>query len=496
MEPQDQQPKRDWSLYFCNQPPVQLDTSANHHLFYGELRSNPVRLEGGSDPYCSIWMDTEPARFKSCNSRSFAMDARIRLDNLKSGSNSPLPYCAMDGTLYRYNCQEDLWDSEPREEESALDLVELLDVEDDVEDEERWLYEPPKKQVVVEKTESALKWCRHVLDNPSPEMEAACCLLIHRLDQRSSSQFYRRPAVFHHTANATVGSPMDKSSTVSTTQSTSGSLDNNELSITHDSINTNDRLADITDVHIMARIQEASLRKDYVSTPAAASPRRSPESPVMLPSYFNTTAENFDDFTPGNKTEASSSSGLQPGLSSLSSSSCQSPTSVAKQNCQSPKLARLQQQVTQFKLLKLAQNQATSPGRTRSPLRTSLRSLQAVRNSRSLETDDCHPADQILHLSSGVSSTRMGSSCWSPSLSAASMNSSVSLRSGKGSSIQVPAMKRVQRSQSLSPCRIPHPAKGYLTVRDRVFASPERPTTVAWARNAPSAHLRKTSLVN
>lgn len=45
---------------------------------------------------------------------------------------------------------------------------------------------------------------------------------------------------------------------------------------------------------------------------------------------------------------------------------------------------------------------ATSPGRTRSPLRTSLRSLQAVRNSRSSETDDCHPADQILHLSSGL----------------------------------------------------------------------------------------------
>ncbi|GLD46952.1 SLAIN motif-containing protein-like protein [Lates japonicus] len=453
MELQDHQLKSDWSRYFCNQPPVQLDTSANHHLFYGELRSNPVRLEGGSDPYCSIWMDTEPARFKSCNSRSFAMDARIRLDNLKSGSNSPLPYCAMDGTMYRYNCQEDLWDSEPREEESALDLVELLDVEDDVEDEERWLYESPKKQVVVEKTESALRWCRHVLDNPSPEMEAACCHLIHRLDQRSSSQFYRRPAVFHHTANATVGSPMDKSSTVSTTQSTSGSLDNNELSITHDSINTNYRLADITDVHIMARIQEASLRKDYVSTPVAASPQKSPESPMMLPSYFNTTAENIDDFTPGNKAEASSSSGLQPGLSSLSSYLCQSPTSVAKQNCQSPKLARLQQQVTQFKLLKLAQNQ-------------------------------------------GVSSTRMGSSCWSPSLSAASMNSSVSLHSGKGSSIRVPAMKRVQRSQSLSPCRIPHPAKGYLTVCDRVFASPERPTTVAWARNAPSAQRRKTSLVN
>lgn len=46
---------------------------------------------------------------------------------------------------------------------------------------------------------------------------------------------------------------------------------------------------------------------------------------------------------------------------------------------------------------------ATSPGRTRSPLRTSLRSLQAVRNSRSLETDECQPADsQITQPASGM----------------------------------------------------------------------------------------------
>lgn len=35
----------------------------------------------------------------------------------------------------------------------------------------------------MEKKESAFKWCRHVLDNPSPEMEAACCALIKMLDQ-------------------------------------------------------------------------------------------------------------------------------------------------------------------------------------------------------------------------------------------------------------------------------------------------------------------------
>ncbi|XP_056253930.1 SLAIN motif-containing protein-like [Seriola aureovittata] len=477
MEVQDQL-KSDWSRYFCNQSPMEIDTSANYCLLCSDLRSNSVKLESSSDPYSSTWTDTEPARFKSCNSRSFAMDARIRLDHLKSGCKSPSPCCAMDGPLYNYNCQKDILDTEPKEEESALDLVELLDVDDDEQDEESWLYESPKKQVTVEKTESALTWCRHVLDNPSPEMEAACRLLINRLDERSSSHFYRRPAVFHHTD--TVCSFMDKSS-VNTTRHTSDSLDNSDLSNSHDSINTNYRLDDITDVHIMARIQEASLRQDYVSTPAAASPWRSPESPAMLPCYFNTTLENVDDFTPGNKTEVSSSSRWQPARLSLSSSSS-SPTSAAEQNCQSPNLARLHQQVTQFKLLKLAQNQ----GRTRSPARTSLRSLQAVRNSRSLDTDSCHPADEIVHPPSGVSSTRMGSSHWSPSLSAASMNSSVLLQSVRDSSVRVPAMKRLQRSQSLSPCRIPHPAKGYLSVHGRVFASPERSTVVAWARNAPS----------
>lgn len=127
--------KSDWSLYFCNQPATEFDTGAKRHLLCSELPSSPVRLEGNSDPYSSIWEDTEQARAKS-NNRSFAMAARKRLDSLKSGCNSPLPCCTMDEMLCNY---KDLWDSEEsQEEESALDLVELLDVEDDVQDEESW----------------------------------------------------------------------------------------------------------------------------------------------------------------------------------------------------------------------------------------------------------------------------------------------------------------------------------------------------------------------
>lgn len=194
-----------------------------------------------------------------------------------------------------------------------------------------------------------------------------------------------------------------------------------------------------------------------------ASFRRNQEPPGMFASSVTTTAENTDDFTTGNKTEASSSTCWQQCSQSLNCS----PQQSAKQGCQSPKLTRLHQQVTQFKLLRLAQSQGTqhaqchicmsvddiqfinnynfigmgffvpclhhflsdlsvlqntsfvhvfllivphtmssystkpvtlshmfAAGRTRSPLRTSLRTLQAVRNSRSLEADDCQPTEQ------------------------------------------------------------------------------------------------------
>ncbi|XP_051793174.1 SLAIN motif-containing protein-like isoform X1 [Acanthochromis polyacanthus] len=445
--------------------------SVNHHLLCSEFSRSCVQLEGSSDAYCNIWTDAEPARFKSCSNRSFAMDARIRLDNLKAGCNSPSPCCASDRALYSFRGEKDIMDSEEtQEEQSALDLVEILDIEDDVQDEESWLYESPRKQSIEENRESALRWCRHVFDNPSPEMEAACRVLMNVLDQKSSHPFYRRPGLLHHAASVS-----EDSSSISTTHNASDTSDHNELNISNDSITASYRLQDITDVHIMARIQEASLRQDYISMPATASPKRSTESPVMFSSGFSATAENTDDFTPRHKTEASSSSCWQSGVPSRSSCPYQSAATAAMQGCQSPRLARLHQQVTQFKLLKLAQNQA-SPGRMRSPLRTSLRSLQAVRNSRSLETDDCQAADQITHPPTGTSSTRMGSSYWSTSRSPAPLNSSV----------RTAAIKKLQRSQSLSPCRIPHPAKGYLSVHRRVFASPERPTSAAWARNLPS----------
>lgn len=123
----------DWSQYDL---PA---TGVNHRLLFSELKSSCVWPQGSFDAPCNIWTATEPARVKTCSSQSFAMDARIRLDSLKSGCNPPLPYCATKRMLYNSNCGKELWDSEEsQKEESALDLVEILDIEDDEQDEESW----------------------------------------------------------------------------------------------------------------------------------------------------------------------------------------------------------------------------------------------------------------------------------------------------------------------------------------------------------------------
>ncbi|XP_010293723.1 PREDICTED: SLAIN motif-containing protein-like, partial [Phaethon lepturus] len=64
-----------------------------------------------------------------------------------------------------------------------LDEARVLELENCNEEEDSWLYVSPRKSTTDQKTDSPLKWCRQVLDNPSPETEAACRTLINRLDQ-------------------------------------------------------------------------------------------------------------------------------------------------------------------------------------------------------------------------------------------------------------------------------------------------------------------------
>lgn len=122
MELEDQTDS-DLSLYFRNQPLVALEKGF-------------VRLDDNCYPYCNIWMDCERVVVKSCNNRSFAADARLRLESLKSGYNSALTRWAVDSMLD--NCRDQKDGEQTQEEESALDCVELLEVGEEAQDEENW----------------------------------------------------------------------------------------------------------------------------------------------------------------------------------------------------------------------------------------------------------------------------------------------------------------------------------------------------------------------
>lgn len=379
-------------------------------------------MDGNSNPCSNYWTQS--------HSGSYAVDARIRLETLKSGSSSPVPTSSVNGSMYSYNYSKDIWEI-GLSEVSALDSLDLIDVERLEDNEESWLYVSPKGAAFVE---PAVSWCRHVLDNRTSEMEAACRQLINRLNLKLSCQ-HRSPGL-QQTASFSFDSSVDQTF-FSSTISSSGN-DDSDQDMSSDS---RYRLQNITDVYDMARIQEASLRQEYVSTP------KGPESPLRLPPRSNTTATHTSNIIHRKITGPS-----------YNHSSVPTKTAAAKQ-CLSPKVTKLHQ----YKELKRAQNQGSS-SRTSSPLRTSLRSLQAVRSSRSLDIDDFN-LDQILHSRPGVSPAKTSSVSRSSSHLTQHLlhpDSSIQVRST--------AIKRCQRSHSLSPCRIPHPPP---SSSDRGFASPQ-----------------------
>ncbi|XP_051954049.1 SLAIN motif-containing protein 2-like isoform X2 [Xyrauchen texanus] len=196
-------------------------------------------------------------------------------------------------------------------ETSVLDEVEILDLEDMdclYEEEDSWLYEA-KLNSPLQKALSPIMWCRQALDNPSPDMESAKRSLIHRLDLTMSAN--KRRSLYNSSYSPQVGygspystnaanspyssgfnSPSSTPSRVpivkqlvlpGSTSQQRGSADRNaqavspqssvdsELSTSEmdeDSVgsSTTYKLNDVTDVQILARMQEESLRQEYAAT--------------------------------------------------------------------------------------------------------------------------------------------------------------------------------------------------------------------------------------
>ncbi|XP_040913506.1 SLAIN motif-containing protein 1a isoform X1 [Toxotes jaculatrix] len=220
-------------------------------------------------------------------------------------------------------------DSDAAGATTVLDEVDILDLNTvlPVGEPDSWLYVSPKAKLQGESVLSPLQWCRQVLDHPGPEVELAKMTLCHRLDQAkrwrgvssirpyscieglstlscpalpytksaaltessvplpSSGQSFLQPSLPLRAScsltdraptflsNSTLHNVGRRQAAISPQSSLDSEMGVSELE--DDSISMSYKLQDMTDVEVMARLQEESLRQDYASTSATASRRSS-----------------------------------------------------------------------------------------------------------------------------------------------------------------------------------------------------------------------------
>ncbi|NXC32738.1 SLAIL protein, partial [Campylorhamphus procurvoides] len=275
--------------------------------------------------------------------------------------------------IHEQDPRETCGDLESLSNNEDLDEVKVLELENCTEEEDCWLYVSPRKSA-EEKAASPLKWCRQVLDNPSPEIEAACRTLISRLDQGYLSM---------HSA-----------------LSSQSSVDS-ELSTSDDSISMGYKLQDLTDVQVMARLQEESLRQDCASSSASVS-RRSSSASLHSLRRGTYSDQEFDTYSLEDEEDCECSlsyrSAHRYSPSPLSSPRCQSPSAGGEHGRPAASRLRAPRRAVQSPMqdrLKYANSEEELRHSMPNLARSSLRSLDSVRSSRSLESDLQVPSSRI-----------------------------------------------------------------------------------------------------
>ncbi|XP_030353040.1 SLAIN motif-containing protein-like isoform X1 [Strigops habroptila] len=321
------------------------------------------------------------------------------------------------------NPSEKCGESENLSNNTDLDEVKVLELENCNEEEDCWLYVSPRKSV-DQKTGSPLKWCRQVLDNPSPETEVACRTLLSRLDQASRwKNLYCSPLASPgaHNLNTEPGSCSNALNSPGHLKSTnkalltcgsSGYLSmhsalssqssvDSELSTSDDSISMGYKLQDLTDVQVMARLQEESLRQDCASSSASVS-RRSSSASLHSLRRGTYSDQEFDTYSLEDEDDYDCSlsyrSAHRYSPSPLSSPRCQSPSSSADYSRSSTSRIRPPRRSVQIPMqdrLKYANSEEEMRHSMPNLARTGLRSLESVRSSRSLESDLQVPSSRI-----------------------------------------------------------------------------------------------------
>ncbi|XP_015237062.1 PREDICTED: SLAIN motif-containing protein-like isoform X1 [Cyprinodon variegatus] len=340
---------------------------------------------------------------------------------------------------------ETLTESDSGVDQTALDEVDVLDLEDEsgeVEDEDSWLYVSPRKQVAEQGPDSPLKWCRQALDHRSPETEMACRTLINRLDQTSRwRNVYCSPSEAGSASSGLISPGYQKSTNKSvltcggsgvpnmhSALSSQSSIDS-ELSTSDDSISMGYKLQDLTDVQIMARLQEESLRQDYASSSASASRRSSTTSLQSLRRGGTYSDQEFDTYSLEDEEDELSSAPQRRHRftpSPLGSPRCLSPSTSnhgqeygSRLGAPRARTPRRSLQGPSAELLKFAKSEEElRHSMPNLAPRTSLRSLEAVRNSRSMEANLQSSGNRMSHLtrspSTGMACSRLRSNGQSP----------------------------------------------------------------------------------
>ncbi|KAM6124777.1 SLAIN motif-containing protein-like [Phoenicopterus ruber ruber] len=369
-----------------------------------ELSSSVCEAEAHDNVRCPSRTDTGDGRELMGNSVTAGVDSSV-----KTNEQNPSEKCG---------------DLESLSNNTDLDEVKVLELENCNEEDDSWLYVSPRKSATDQKTDSPLKWCRQVLDHPSPETEAACRTLISRLDQASRwKNLYCSPLASPsaHNLNTETGSCSNALNSPGHLKSTnkalltcgsSGYLSmhsalssqssvDSELSTSDDSISMGYKLQDLTDVQVMARLQEESLRQDCASSSASVS-RRSSSASLHSLRRGTYSDQEFDTYSLEDEDDYDCSlsyrSAHRYSPSPLSSPRCQSPSSSADYGRSSTSRIRPPRRSVQSPMqdrLKYASSEEEMRHSMPNLARTSLRALESVRSSRSLESDLQVPSSRI-----------------------------------------------------------------------------------------------------
>ncbi|XP_030432403.1 SLAIN motif-containing protein-like isoform X1 [Gopherus evgoodei] len=377
------------------------------------------------------------------------------------------------------NLNEESGDLESFLNDTALDEVEVLELGNCSDEEDSWLYVSPRKSTADQKQSLLLKWCRQVLDNPSAETEVACRTLINRLDQGYLSM---------HSA-----------------LSSQSSVDS-ELSTSDDSISMGYKLQDLTDVQVMARLQEESLRQDYASSSASVS-RRSSSASLHSLRRGTYSDQEFDTYSLEDEDDYDCSlsyrSAHRYSPSPLSSPRCQSPSSGADYSRTTTSRIRPPRRAVQSPMqdpLKYTNNEEEMRHSMPNLARTSLRSLESVRSSRSLESDLQVPSSRLSRIqqpstifTDKISSqtAALGSTVWGGGLTPSKLRYSSS--AGQSPLTVRQPMKAGSCTNSLLTPRQPLKASSYTTPASGV-RKPQSSTLSPGSSSSSSSTTRSNSM--